>query len=92
MTKNKLHKWEKKHKELCFINLQKNCPVENLATGEEDILFSRVRIYQADDVDKIIKVEIKKLEQRIKYLEGKQFYNIIFKQGYEKAKKEFEVQ
>ncbi len=51
----KLHKWEEKHKELCFVNMQKNLPVYNLKTEKEDFIFKNVRLYQADDVDRIIK-------------------------------------
>ena len=60
MEENKLHRWEEKHKELCFVNMQKNLPVYNLKTEKEDFIFKGVRLYQADDVDKIIREELKK--------------------------------
>lgn len=58
---NKLHKWEKKHRELCFVNKQKNLPVFNMKTLKDDFIRSGVRLYQADDVNKIIKEAQKEL-------------------------------
>ena len=57
---NKLHKWEDKFKHLCLVNLQKNCPVYHLDTEKKDTLYSMTRIYEADNVDKIIEVLIER--------------------------------
>ena len=70
--KNKLHRWEEKHKNLCFVNMQKNLKVYNLDTGKEDFIYSGVRLYQSDDINIIIKETqkeiLKKLIEKAKYL------------------------
>ena len=55
LNKNRLHEWEERYKERCFVNMQKNLQVYNLKTKEDDFIFKGVRLYQADDVDKIRK-------------------------------------
>lgn len=69
--KEKLHNWEEENRELCFVNMQKNLPVYNLKTEKKDFIFSNVRLYQADDVDKIIKKELNKLKEK------RNFINVI---------------
>ena len=64
--KEKLNKFEEKNKDLCWVNMQKNLKVYNLESKKEDFIYSGVRLYQADDVDKIIKEAQREVLQEIK--------------------------